>query len=135
MDLRIDSDERTCLLTVSGSLQRDVVDKAKMQIQPCLDPCKNRVVLDLSQVECIDSSGIGLLISNYGESRAKKFEFVVVRPRHCHAHAAQLHASGSHHSLRGRPLRAEGRAVARGRAPCAPCRCPLRRCAFFVNVG
>lgn len=82
MDLRIDSDERTCLLTVSGSLQRDVVDKAKMQIQPCLDPCKNRVVLDLSQVECIDSSGIGLLISIYGESRAKKFEFVVVRPRH-----------------------------------------------------
>ncbi len=82
MNLKIQSDDQQCLLSVSGALKRDMVDKAKLEIQPCLDPCKQRVVLDLSEVDCLDSSGIGLLISIYGESRSKKFEFIVVRPRH-----------------------------------------------------
>lgn len=82
MAFKIQTSDEFCSLSFTGPLQREEVDKAKIEIQPCLDPCKRQVVLDLSAVECIDSSGIGLLISIYGESRSKKFDFAVVRPQH-----------------------------------------------------
>ena len=81
MAFKVDRSGERLVLSVTGALNRELADRLKSEVQSAIDSFRGVLVLDLRDVVHIDSCGIGLLISVYGESRSKKFDFWVVRPR------------------------------------------------------
>ncbi len=68
------------LLVASGELDYGVADKLDQAFADIGARSGDRVVLDLSQVRLIDSSGIASIVAINTRANFERFDFVVVRP-------------------------------------------------------
>jgi len=58
-----DIDQRTCVITLEGTLNAGSADKVKGAFVKAVEEGKRQVVLDLAKVPFMDSSGLAALVS------------------------------------------------------------------------
>lgn len=63
MDIKVEVDSDIIFLKLSGSLVASTLEELKSQIQKLIDKKYVHIVFDLSRVDFVDSSGLGLCIS------------------------------------------------------------------------
>lgn len=68
---------RFTVLSLTGEIDLNCSPQARKQILQYLDQGKNLLV-DLQQVEYIDSSGVASLVEGYQHARSRKLEFGLV---------------------------------------------------------
>jgi len=70
MDLKVELDRNIIFMKMVGSLTASVVEQIKTQVQKLVEKRYVYIVFDLSRVEFIDSSGLGLCIATSRELAA-----------------------------------------------------------------
>jgi len=67
MELKMELDRNIIFMKMAGSLVASVVDQIKLQVQKLIDKKYLYIVFDLTKVDFIDSSGLGLCITTSRE--------------------------------------------------------------------
>ena len=67
------------IIEVSGDLDLDKTDEFRNQVFEAFDK-EHKVVLDMSQVSYIDSSGISVLIESHQKAKDQGKEFLILKP-------------------------------------------------------
>jgi anti-sigma B factor antagonist len=79
-EIRVETRGKTALLRLGGEFDL----AGKKEFEACLSRVKSgryqEVVLDLSEVSFIDSTGVGLVLEAWSQSRRGGFDFVVLLP-------------------------------------------------------
>jgi anti-anti-sigma factor len=70
MELKIELDSNIIFMKMTGSMTASVVDSIKAQVQKLVDKKYRHIVFDLSKVDFVDSSGLGLCIATSRELTA-----------------------------------------------------------------
>jgi anti-anti-sigma factor len=70
MEIKVELDSNIIFLKMSGSLVAAIVDELKTQVQKLIEKRYVHIVFDLSNVDFIDSSGLGLCIATSRELAA-----------------------------------------------------------------
>jgi anti-anti-sigma factor len=80
MDVR--SRGRTATVALAGALDLDATGRVEKVYEGlCTRPDVEEIVLDLRQLELIDSSGIAMVLHLYGDSQRAGRRLVIVRPQ------------------------------------------------------
>ena len=77
MDIRISTEGRFTLLAISGEVDLYQSPKARQQILSCLQS-KQNLLVDLSAVEYIDSSGVASLVEGFQTAKRSALEFGLI---------------------------------------------------------
>ncbi len=77
MDLEIRSEENLTIVALRGEVDLHVSPQARRAILQCLDGAHD-VLVDLSAVDYIDSSGIASLVEGYQTARRQQVRFGLV---------------------------------------------------------
>lgn len=77
MKYPVHEQDRFTILSLTGEIDLNCSPQARRQILQHLDQSKNLLV-DLGQVEYIDSSGVASLVEGYQYARSRKLEFGLV---------------------------------------------------------
>lgn len=78
---RNDAEQSGAILRASGEIDLDTSAFLKEQLQELINAHENVVVLDLSDVTFIDSSGLGALIVAYRAAQERGIDLKVSSPR------------------------------------------------------
>lgn len=78
---QIDAEQRGVILKASGEIDLDTSAFLKEQLHELIDAQKGVIVLDLSDVAFIDSSGLGALILSYRAAQERGIDLKVSSPR------------------------------------------------------
>lgn len=70
MEIKVELDSDIIFLKLSGSLVANTLELLKSQIQKLVDKKYVNIVLDMSRIEFVDSSGLGLCITTARELSA-----------------------------------------------------------------
>lgn len=70
MEIKVEVDSDIIFLKLSGSLVADSAEELKSQVQKLVDKKYVHIIFDLSRVDFVDSSGLGLCISTSRELAA-----------------------------------------------------------------
>jgi anti-sigma B factor antagonist len=79
-EIELSSQGSTRLLTVTGEIDMSSVDKVRAAVDAAFAERPETVVLDISQIEFCDSSGIHLVVSSHRRAQQCRVRFVTVRP-------------------------------------------------------
>ena len=71
-------DDRTCLVTAAGELHMSTAPRLGAHLRDAMRSGYDRVVVDLSHVQFIDSTGLGVLLSGLRELQRRGGRLVVV---------------------------------------------------------
>lgn len=89
MDHSIRTEGPFTIVALSGEVDLYYSPKAREQILGCLNK-SNPVLVDLSAVSYIDSSGVASLVEGYQLARSKKLDFGLVGVSHAAMQVLQL---------------------------------------------
>jgi anti-sigma B factor antagonist len=79
--LSIEQKDDAVVAAYSGELTLDVTQEVKNKLQEALESCDcKKLVLNLSEVSFIDSSGIGFLVSLSSRLQSSGLEFALMKP-------------------------------------------------------
>jgi anti-sigma B factor antagonist len=70
----------TCTVAISGELDLAVSERFEAEVAAALAQAPSTVVVDLSAVDFIDSSGVHVLLSAHRRAAARSLRLVVVAP-------------------------------------------------------
>lgn len=70
MEIKVEVDSDIIFLKISGSLVASSIEELKSQVQKLIDKKYVYIVFDMSRVDFVDSSGLGLCISTSRELAA-----------------------------------------------------------------
>lgn len=80
-NLQIKRSEKSITAVYSGEITLDIVQDLKKEILKALEECScNSLLLDLSDISFIDSSGIGFLVAMNTRMKNEGNELVICRP-------------------------------------------------------
>ena len=71
--------DSSIVIEVSGDVDLDKTDDFRNQVFEAFDK-EHKVVLDMSQVSYIDSSGISVLIESHQKAQEQGKEFLILKP-------------------------------------------------------
>jgi anti-sigma B factor antagonist len=77
-DARTSTSGTTCTVVVSGELDLAVAERFEAEVAAVLAEAPRTVVIDLSAVDFIDSSGVHVLLSAHRRAAARALRLVVV---------------------------------------------------------
>jgi anti-anti-sigma factor len=78
-DVEIQQGAHGPVVALSGEIDLAAVEAVDKAVRPALDPAPALLVLDLRQVEFLDSSGLRLVLRLDREQRERQMRLVVVR--------------------------------------------------------
>lgn len=76
MELKVELDSNIIFMKMTGSLVASMVEEIRAQVQKLVDKKYCHIVFDLSRVDFMDSSGLGLCISTSRELAASSGRLV-----------------------------------------------------------
>lgn len=80
-EIRVEQKGSTLLLHLSGELDWACIGRVEAALERLSDAQIKRVVLDLQELEFMDSAGLRTILRANDRARVERFELVVVRPR------------------------------------------------------
>lgn len=89
MEIEIKTEDRFTIVILKGEVDLQYSPTARKEILKFLGKNKN-VLVDLSQVQYIDSSGVAILVEGYQMAKKNKLEFILVGPSDAAKQVLQL---------------------------------------------
>lgn len=80
MEIKVKKEDESYFVKIIGELVFSELDKFEKEVISRIDNEPGNVLIDVSEVVFVDSSGLGALVKIYSKVRVKGLEFVLIGP-------------------------------------------------------